>query len=237
MKYLGLICARGGSKGIPKKNIKKINGHPLIAWTIALGNSNSRLSRLIVSTEDYEIQEISKKYGAEVPFIRPKELALDNTPEWLVWRHAINFIDSSDNGNFDAIVILPTTSPLRLDEDIEKAISLYEKEDCDAVISVKNASRNPYFNMTKLNSEGYSEIVLKPESHIFNRQSAPQIYDMTTVIYIVDSNYVRRKKHLFEGNVKQIIIPEERAIDIDNQLDFELAEFLLSSNNYKILNE
>ena len=234
MNYFALICARGGSKGVPHKNIKEINNHPLIAWSINLGKKNKRLKKLIVSTEDENIKKISKKYGAEILFNRPEELSQDNTPEWLVWKHAINFLESNNYDHLDALVILPATSPLRYQKDVDNALDLFEEGGCDAVISVKRASRNPYFNMTKINSKNFSEIVLKPDSNIFNRQNAPQIYDMATVVYVVSINHLKKNNHLFEGLVKQIMIPEERAIDIDNNFDFEIAEILLKKNNYKI---
>tara|TARA_Y100000816_G_C26076996_1_gene567053 strand:+ start:593 stop:1297 length:705 start_codon:yes stop_codon:yes gene_type:complete len=233
MNYIGLICARSGSKGLMNKNIKFINNHPLIAWSINIGNKIKQITQLIVSSEDENIQQISIKYGAEVLFTRPKELAMDDTPEWLVWKHALEFLEN-DNKKIDALVILPTTAPLRHIQDIENAMHLYENEKCDAVISVKNASRNPYFNMTKVNNEGFSEIVKKSDYHIFNRQGAPKIYDMSTVVYVISSTHIKRNKHLFEGLIKQIIIPDERAIDIDTQLDFDIAEMLLKKNNYQL---
>ena len=236
-RYLGLVCARAGSKGIKNKNIKIINKHPLIAWTIDLGKKNTTLESLIVSTEDEKIIEISKKYGAEILFTRPTELSKDDTPEWLVWKHAVSSIETSKYSNIDALVVLPATSPLRQQKDIDQAINLFENGGCDAVISVKNASRNPYFNMTKLNSNKYSEIVLSPELNIYNRQSAPKIYDMTTVVYVVSVNHIKKCNSLFEGRVKQIMIPDERAIDIDTNFDFQIAEMLLTKNNYRINND
>ena len=234
MNYIGLICARSGSKGVINKNIKLINNHPLIAWSISLGKKVKKLNQLIVSSDDEKIQLISKKYGAEVPFTRPKELAMDDTPEWLVWQHTLEFLENECNKQIDALVVLPTTAPLRNLEDIEKAIYLYENEKCDAVISVKNASRNPYFNMTKINNEGFAEIVNQSNSPVFNRQGAPKIYDMSTVIYVISSSHIKKNNHLFEGLVRQIIIPDERAIDIDTQLDFDIAEMLLKKNNYQL---
>ena len=227
MNYFGLICARAGSKGIVNKNIKIINNHPLIAWTIDLGKKNNRLKKLIVSTEDKKIQKISKKYGAEILFTRPKKLARDNTPEWLVWKHAVNFLESNNYNKLDAMVILPATAPLRSQKDVNNAIDLFEKGGCDAVISVKNASRNPYFNMTKVNRKNFSEIMLKSRSIISNRQNAPQLFDMTTVVYVVSINHIKKNNYLFDGLVKQIVIPEERAIDIDNKFDFKIARMLL----------
>ena len=237
LKYLGLVCARGNSKGVINKNIKIINKHPLIAWTINLGKKNNRLENLIVSTESKKIIEISRKYGAEVLFSRPDQLAKDETPEWLVWKHAVGFLETTKYSDVDALVVLPATSPLRQQKDIHHAIDLFENSGCDAVISVKNASRNPYFNMTKINSKNYSEIVLSPNFNIFNRQSAPKIFDMTTVVYVVSINHIKKCNSLFEGKIKQIEIPEERAIDIDTNFDFEIAEMLLIKNNYKKINE
>jgi N-acylneuraminate cytidylyltransferase len=228
MKYIILICARGGSKGLPGKNIKPLNGIPLIGWSINIAKQIKRSSRIVVSTDSEEIAKIALKYGADVPFMRPKNLAQDDSSEWLVWRDAIRYMENDMNENIDAIIVLPVTAPLRSIDDINACIDLFEEEKVDSVITVSEANRSPYFNMTVNNDSGYASLVISPESRIVRRQDAPEVFDMTTVAYVVGVDFVKEFNGIFEGRVKSITIPSERAIDIDTILDFEIAECLLS---------
>ena len=227
MKYIILICARGGSKGLPGKNIKQLNGIPLIGWSIKIAKQIDRISRIIVSTDSEEIAKVALKYGAEVPFMRPKELAQDDSPEWLVWKHAIKHVESYGNEDIDAIIVLPVTAPLRSVKDVNSCIDLFEESEVDSVITVSEASRSPYFNMIVNNDSGYASLVISPENQITRRQDAPEVFDMTTVAYVVNTNVVKQSNSIFEGKVKSIIIPQERSIDIDTLLDFKIAECLV----------
>jgi CMP-N-acetylneuraminic acid synthetase len=228
MKYIVLICARGGSKGLPGKNTKPLNGVPLIGWSINIAKQINRASRIIVSTDSEEIAKVALEYGAEVPFMRPKELAQDSTPEWLVWRHAVDYIEKNKSESVDAIVVLPVTAPLRSSEDINACVDLFEGKKVDSVITVSEARRNPYFNMT-VNNNDYASLVISPESNITRRQDAPEVFDMTTVAYVVSTNFVKNHNGIFEGKVKSVIIPRERAIDIDDLMDFKIAELMLKN--------
>jgi N-acylneuraminate cytidylyltransferase len=227
MKYIILICARGGSKGLPGKNIKPLNGIPLIGWSINIAKQIKRASRIIVSTDSEEIAKVALEYGAEVPFMRPKELAQDDSPEWLVWRHAVKYVESHGEEDIDAIVVLPVTAPLRAVNDVDSCIDLFEEGEIDSVITVNKANRSPYFNMTVNNDRGYALLVISPENQITRRQDAPEVFDMTTVAYVVNANVVKLSNSIFEGRVKSIIIPQERSIDIDTLLDFKIAECLV----------
>jgi len=227
MKFIVLICARGGSKGLPGKNIKFLSGIPLIGWSIGIAKQLNRASRIIVSTDSEEIAKVALEHGAEVPFMRPKELALDNSPEWLVWQHAIKFVESHDNENYDAIIVLPVTAPLRSVVDVDKCIDLFEEGEIDSVITVSDASRSPYFNMTVNDDSGFSKLVIPIKKQISRRQDAPEVFDMTTVAYIVSTNFVKDFNGIFEGRVKSVVIPRERAVDIDDLMDFKIAECLL----------
>ena len=122
MRYVALICARGGSKGLPGKNIKLLNGIPLIGWSIMIAKKVNRICRVIVSTDSDEIAQVAKKYGAEVPFIRPSNLAQDDSSEWMAWRHALDYLDNSDSKKIDGLISLPATAPLRSVLDVEKCI-------------------------------------------------------------------------------------------------------------------
>jgi len=225
---IALICARGGSKGLPGKNIRMLNGKPLIGWAIDIAKSLSQVRRVIVSTDSNEIAQISIEYGADVPFLRPKELAEDNSSEWLVWRHALDFIMSEEGKYPDALLVLPVTAPLRNREDVEKCLTEFTIQKPDIVVTVTDAHRSPYFNMIKKNSDGFAELVIPPNGTISRRQDAPIVYDMTTVAYVSRPDFVMQNNGIFSGKVTPVWVPPDRAIDIDTIEDFEYAEFLLS---------
>jgi CMP-N-acetylneuraminic acid synthetase len=230
MKYVALICARGGSKGVPGKNIRLLGGRPLIGWSIHTAKNVNRISRVIVSTDSEEIAKVAREQGAEVPFIRPSELAQDRSPEWAVWRHAINYLNDNDNDLYNGLIVIPPTAPLRSLGDIENCLDEYEKGNVDVVITVSEAQRSPYFNMVKTSVNGYSELVIPPKENISRRQDAPDVFDMTTVAYVVDPGFVLSKNGLFEGRVRSVMIPTERAVDIDTLMDFKIAECLIASD-------
>lgn len=227
MKTVAFIFARGGSKGLPGKNIRLLEDKPLIAWSIEHAFAVKKIDRVIVSTDCVEIAEIARNYDAEVPFIRPSYLAEDGTPEWLAWRHALNYLTETSGSLPDIMVSLPATAPLRLPIDIDNCLYEYEKGDVDAVITATDAHRNPYFNMIKLNADGFVSLVNSSKSGIVRRQDVPIVYDMTTVCYVLSPEFVMTHNALFEGKVKMIYVPAERAIDIDTLLDFQIAESIL----------
>lgn len=224
---VALICVRGGSKGLPKKNIRLLAGKPLIAWAIDHAKAVPRIKRVIVSTDSQEIADIAISYGGEVPFMRPPELARDESPEWLVWRHALEFLHESDGCYPDVMVSVPATAPLRLPLDIENCLDEYEQNNVDMVIAVTDAHRSPYFNMVSINEDKSLKLVIPPQKNITRRQDAPIVYDLTTVVYAMKPEYVITHNSIFEGNVRSIHVPPERALDIDTPLDFKIAECLL----------
>jgi CMP-N-acetylneuraminic acid synthetase len=228
MKAVAFIFARGGSKGLPGKNIRPLNGKPLIAWSIEHALAVKRIDRVIVSTDSDKIAELAMQYGAEVPFMRPAELAGDNSPEWLAWRHALNYLKGSTGALPEVMVSVPTTAPLRLPIDIENCLDEYEKGNADMVITVTDAHRSPYFNMVKTNPDGSVGLVNPPQTTIARRQDAPVVYDMATVCYVANPEFVMTHNSTFEGRVKAVHVPIERAIDIDTLLDFKIAECLLN---------
>jgi CMP-N-acetylneuraminic acid synthetase len=234
MRYVVLICARGGSKGLPNKNIKPLGGIPLIGISIKIAKQVNRIDRIIVSTDSKEIAQVAKKYGAEVPFMRPEELAKDNSSEWLVWQHALNYLSVNDPIPIDGLVNLPTTAPLRSVVDVENCLDEYEKGEVDVVVTITDAHRNPYFNMVTKDESGYSSLVFS-ENTFYRRQDLPEVYDMTTVAYVARPEYVQNSNSLFEGRVRSVSIPIERAIDIDTDLDFKFAECILKYQKKEIL--
>lgn len=219
-----VIPARGGSKGLPRKNIKNFCGKPLIAHTIEQAKQTKYIDRVIVSTEDEEIAQISLEYGAEVPFIRPLELAEDNVATIDVLLHAINWVENRDRYFFDILVLLHVTAPLRSVEDIDKSIALLVEENADNIFSVAEAHRNLYFNMVELNKSGYAALV--KQGNFTKRQAAPLVYDMNSSIYVWWKELLKEKKKIFLDKTKIYIMPKERSIDIDDDLDFRIAEYL-----------
>ena len=226
MKTFAFIFARGGSKGLPKKNILDLGGLPLIAHSILSAKKNLMIDDVFVSTDSNEIAEVAYSYKAKV-IKRPKELARDESSEWLAWIHAINFIHEQGY-EFNKFISLPATAPLRADEDISNCL-LALKGDVDVVITVTPANRNPSFNMVKRDTKGVSELIIK--SNLVRRQDAPLVYDMTTVAYVTTPKYILNAKNLFEGNTYSVIIPKERAVDIDDEIDFLLAQKLFERKN------
>ncbi|WP_341880172.1 acylneuraminate cytidylyltransferase family protein [Synechococcus sp. UW140] len=227
MNVVAIIFARGGSKGLPGKNIRPFAGKPLIAWSIEHALAIKRVDRVLVSTDSDEIAVVALEYGAEVPFMRPAELAADDSPEWLAWRHALNYLRESTGELPDVMVSVPTTAPLRLPQDIENCLNEYENHDVDIVITVTEAHRSPYFNMVKTNADGSVGLVNPPQKAIARRQDAPIVYDMATICYVVKPEFVMSHESTFEGRVRSVHVPTERAIDIDTLLDFQIAEHLM----------
>ena len=229
MTTAAFIFARGGSKGLPGKNIRPLGGKPLIAWSIEHALAVKRIDRVIVSTDSYEIAAISKQYGAEVPFIRPANLAMDESPECLSWRHGLEYLKDNMGTMPEIMVSVPATAPMRLAIDIENCIDEYEKGSTDVVITVTEAHRNPYFNMVKESPDGTYGLVATPRLTVGRRQDAPMVYDMATVCYVFNSEFIMSHDSIFEGRVRAVHVPIERAIDIDTLLDFQIAEVLLSN--------
>jgi len=226
---VGAVFARGGSKGVPRKNLRMLAGKPLIAHAIETARAVRLIDRVIVSTDDPEIAEVGRRWGAEVPFLRPSELAADESPEWMTWRHAIRALDALfPSRTPDVLVSVPTTSPLRAPGDVEACIRTLLESDADAVITVTPARRNPYFNMVVFEA-GYVRLAsLPPAGGITRRQDAPAVFDITTVAYAARRGYVLAASSLLDGKVKAVVVPESRALDIDSEMDLKFAELLMS---------
>jgi CMP-N-acetylneuraminic acid synthetase len=219
-----VIPARRGSKELPDKNIKNFCGKPLIAHTVEQAKQSKYIDRVIVSTEAEEIAKISLEHGAEVPFIRPMELAGDSSSTVDVLLHAINWLENVDQYAFDILLLLHTTTPLRSVEDINESITLMVEEEADNVFSVTEAHRNPYFNMVEEGKDGFVRLV--KEGHFSTKQAAPKVYDMNASIYVWWKNVLKEEKKIFLKKTKAYVMPKERSIDIDDDLDFRIAECL-----------
>lgn len=231
MRVIPFIFARGGSKGLLRKNLYMLAGKPLIAWSIECALSIPSIERVYVSTDSEEIADVAREYGAEVPFIRPGSLAHDEAPEWLAWRHAVEFLNSSLMEIPDALLSIPPTSPLRSAGDIIRCLEEFSRGDSDAVITVTEATHNPYFNMGSKSIDGSFSLLMGQGQGVYRRQDAPKVFDITTVCYVVKSDLILTKNSIFEGRVKAIEVPKERAIDIDSFFDIQVAEALLQAGS------
>lgn len=220
---VALILARGGSKGLPRKNLLPLAGKPLIVHAIDLALALPRVQRVVVSTDELEIADVARKAGADVPFLRPAELATDTAPEWRAWQHAIRSLRDAGE-TVDAILSLPPTSPLRNRSDVDCCIDTFLKGSTDVVITVRDAERNPYFNMVRREPDGSVRLAI--EGAFARRQDAPEIYDMTTVAYVARADFVLSAGRLFDGRVRAVRIPSERALDIDSELDLRIGDML-----------
>jgi len=222
---LCVIPARGGSKGLPGKNIKDLAGRPLIAHSIEQAKRSRYVDRVIVSTDSGEIADIARSFGADVPFLRPAELATDTSSTIDVLLHAMDWMEMKENFAFDILLLLHATTPLRSVIDIEQCIELLVDKDADNVFSVTEAHRNPYFNMVEVTENG--RIALVKEGRCMTRQSAPTVYDMNSSVYAWWTEVLKQKKGLFLPKTSIFVMPKERSIDIDDLLDFRIAEMLL----------
>lgn len=225
---LATICCRGGSKGVPGKNIKLLKGKPLIAYTIEAARASLLIDNVIVSTDDLAIAEVAKQFGAHVPFMRPSDLASDTSSKWPVFIHALEEYEKLTGEKVDFLVDLDVTVPLKTTQDIDGAIQLAMSDDgTDVVITGYEPERNPYFNMMELNADGYAEIVKKGSKPIVRRQDAPQVYSLTPAAYVVRKKALYEFEHWSKARCKIYPIPRERAIDIDAEIDFKIIEFLM----------
>lgn len=229
-RILGLIPARGGSKGLPNKNIRPLLGKPLIAWTIEQALKSKYLDRIIVSTEDKKIAKISKEYGAEVPFIRPERLATDDAKTVDVVKHAIMWFVNHKIDSFEYIVVLQPTSPLRQSKDIDSAIEYLFKRKARAVISVCQAEHSPLWSNT-LPVDLCMKNFLKKDILNKNRQQLPIFYRLNGAIYLVEVDYFLKTGSFYGEYTYAYIMPKWRSVDIDDEFDFFIAECIIKYYN------
>lgn len=217
MKIIGLICARGNSQGIKNKNLLKFKKTTLIGNSIKQALKSKYINRVIVSTDSAKIAKEAIKNKAEVPFIRPKKLSNNKSPEIKAWRHAISFLNKKND--IDFIVSVPTTSPLRKVSDIDDCVKKAIKNKLDIVFTVTSSGKNPYFNIVQLKNKKLT-LACSTKKKVYRRQDAPKCYDLTTVCYVFKPNYVINNDNLFKGKVGMIEVPKKRAIDIDHIEDY-----------------
>ncbi len=230
-KVLAIIPARGGSKSIPRKNIKLLDGIPLLAYSIAAGLQSKLVTRVIVSTDDQEIAEIARRWGAEVPFIRPKKYAQDQTTDLPVFEHALRWLKKEENYLPDIIVQLRPTSPFRSPECVDQAVKiLLENQNADSVRTIVPSGQNPY-KMWRIDKKGYLDPLLSvpglAEPYNSPRQKLPTTYWQTGHVDVMRYETVMKKKSMTGDRIYPLMIDQLYLVDIDTEYDWDYAERLI----------
>jgi len=227
LKIVGIITARGGSKGVPGKNIKQLGKHPLLAYTISVAKKSKLLTDLIVSTDDKKIIKVAQKYGAHVPFVRPAILANDKTKHVPVLQHAVGFLENKLDYHFDYVVLLQPTSPFRVPADIDNTILITIKKKADSGVSIVEIEDTHPMKAKKIkNNIVYSFFDKKLEPEGMRRQDLPIAYKRSGAVYVVKRDVLMKQNRLYGKKIAGYIVPLDRSIDIDNELDFIKAEYM-----------
>ena len=226
---LCVISARGGSKGLPNKNIKKMLGKPLIAWSIEQALSVKEIDKVIVSTDSKKIAKISNKYGAETPFLRPRNISKSNSAKFEVFKYSLLKCEKFYKTKFNYYLDLDCTNPLRSVLDIKKIIKFFNsnKDNIDGVFTICEARKNPYFNLVEKNKDETLKLSKKLSRPITRRQDSPKVYEHVASMYVLKPDFIKRKKNLMDGRILGFNVPQEKSLDIDSSYDFSLVEYLL----------
>lgn len=218
---LAIIPARGGSKGVPRKNIRPLAGRPLIAWTVAEARESRYIDRLILSSDDEEIIRVGREAGCEAPFVRPAELARDDTPGIEPVLHALEMLPG-----YDYVVLLQPTSPLRTAGDIDRCIELCRRLDAPACVSVTEPDKSPYWMYSLAEGERMVPLLARPEG--FNRrQDLPPAYVLNGAVYVAQTDWLRRGRSFLSPETVGCVMAKDHSLDIDTELDFLICELML----------
>jgi CMP-N,N'-diacetyllegionaminic acid synthase len=224
---LAVIPARGGSKGVKRKNLRNIGGKPLIEWTIDAAKNAQYVDRVIFSSEDQELMDVAAEIGCEVPFVRPDDLATDTASMIDVVCHAIRECGETH----DYVVLLQPTSPLRNSEDIDQVVSMCVKNNAPACISVSKVSKSPYWMYERKEKGLISPLKISPEIKAYRRQDLPSIYQLNGAIYFADSRWLLERNSFVCEETISYVMPSERSVDVDEELDLIMINTILSMRN------
>jgi len=224
---LAIIPARGGSKRIPRKNLHLLGGKPLIAWTIETALASQMLDRVIVTTDDREIASVADRLGAEIPFMQPPDLAQDHIADFAVCSYAVQWLLNNETYYPDFIVWLRPTSPLRRIDDIDGAILKLIETDADCVRSVTLVEQHPYWMKRLADDRLLPFLRGKDEKTYYQRQLLPTLYYLNGAVDVTKTSNVLKKGFIFGGDMRAYVMPPERSVDLDSEMDFELAEIIM----------
>jgi N-acylneuraminate cytidylyltransferase/CMP-N,N'-diacetyllegionaminic acid synthase len=227
MRRICTVCARGGSKGVPNKNLRELLGKPLILHTVEQARDSHMFDAIAVSSDSDAILDVAAQFGVTHLVKRPAELADDFAPKIAAIRHCLLETERKSAGLFDTVVDLDATSPLRAPGDIVAAIEQLESSDASNLITGMQSRRSPYFNMVELDNDGFAHLSKAPTKAIVRRQDAPRVFDMNASIYVWRRESIVDNDILFQARTILYVMPEERSIDIDSELDFAFVEFLM----------
>ncbi len=223
------ICARGGSKGVPNKNLRPLLGKPLIAHSIEQAHASALFEAIAVSSDSPEILDAARRYGADYLIERPAELASDSAPKLPAIRHCVTMAERQSGHSFDTIVDLDATSPLREPQDIINTTALLEEKRVSNVITGAPARRSPYFNLVEVGQDGVARLSKPLPVAIVRRQEAPACYDMNASIYAWQREALFKGDSIFNADTLLHVMPEARSVDIDSELDFLIVEYLMKA--------
>jgi CMP-N,N'-diacetyllegionaminic acid synthase len=223
---LGTICARGGSRGLPGKNIRSLAGHPLIAYTIATARRCTFIDQLVVSTDSEEIANVARRYGADVPFIRPSELASDTAGKVPAIQHAVREVEREARRPVDLVIDLDPTSPLRTADEVRECWDLVQTPHTDVVFTVTPADRSPYFNMVEI-VDGYARLAKRLDPPVLRRQDAPAVFSLNASVYAYRRAHLMDDGRVVAPRSRVVVMPPERSRDVDGPFDFAFIEFLV----------
>lgn len=226
MTTIATICARGGSVGVPGKNIRELCGKPLIVYSIEQALANARIDAVYVSTDSPAIADVARNAGARVPFLRPAELATSSAAKIPAIVHLVEWVEQHE-GPVDRIIDLDPTSPLRIQADLDACLALLD-EQADNVITGYEAEKNPYFNMVEQTDDNHIQLVKQLKSPIVSRQTAPKVYAMNASIYVWHRRTLNQG--VFQPQTRLHIMPRERSIDIDHEIDFQLVSLYMQQS-------
>lgn len=232
-KILALIPARGGSKGLPGKNIRMLADKPLIAWSIECARRCTYLDYVLVSTDDKKIADVARKFKAEVPFLRPAEYAQDNSPTIDVITHAMDFVSNTLGQQFELVLLLQPTSPLRSTEDIQEALKLLSDKRARAIVSVCEMEHPPLWSNV-LPPDKCMKDFLRPEVKNTRRQDYPTYYRLNGAIFLGDWDYIKANRGFLGEDTYAYVMPRDRSFDIDNELDLSIVEAIIKKRGRKI---
>jgi len=226
-RVLCIIPARGGSKGLPAKNARLLAGRPLVSYTFDHATACPEIDRIVFSTDSEQLAVLAREAGIDVPFLRPAALAADDVGTVDVLLHAMDAVREEEGAPYDIVVLLHVTAPLRAPEDIRACLRMVAEEGAENAFSVCEAQRNPYFNMIEVDREG--RVALCKKGSFATRQEAPSVYELNSAVYVWPWHVLADKRAVVLPGSHLHVMPKERSVDIDDEVDFRIAERLLGS--------